>query len=227
MNLNRPRTGVASPDLAVTSNGFVVQSKSVVAEGDAQPVPDDLALQGSGTGLPVGEDSADDLSREVYCILGMPVDVIDMPSVLCRIDRAAITGSSLLLSTPNLNYLVASQSDTEFRDTLLASDLCPPDGMPIIWLGRLLGAPIRERVAGSDIFAALKSFRSPDRPLKLFLFAGNEAVACGLRRTTTTPKAASVVWAGTIQASVPSKNSVTTPPLTHSTGQGPIFWWSV
>jgi N-acetylglucosaminyldiphosphoundecaprenol N-acetyl-beta-D-mannosaminyltransferase len=48
--------------------------------------------------------------------------------------------------------------------------------MPIVWLGRLLGIPIRSRVAGADILAALKS-EARNRKLKLFLFGGAEGVA--------------------------------------------------
>jgi N-acetylglucosaminyldiphosphoundecaprenol N-acetyl-beta-D-mannosaminyltransferase len=136
-----------------------------------------LAVADSGLDL-LGEDVRDDLSREVYCILGMPIDVIDMSGVLHRIDSAAASASRLFLSTPNLNFLVNCQLDMEFRESLLLSDLSPADGMAIVWLGRLLGVPIKERVAGSDILAALKckDLRGRDRPLKLFLFGGDEGV---------------------------------------------------
>ncbi len=46
----------------------------------------------------VGEATTDDLSREVYCFLGFPIDVIEMPSVMRRIEAAATSSSSLLLS---------------------------------------------------------------------------------------------------------------------------------
>jgi N-acetylglucosaminyldiphosphoundecaprenol N-acetyl-beta-D-mannosaminyltransferase len=120
---------------------------------------------------------ADDLSREVYGILGIPVDVIDMSAALHKIEVAAASGTPFLLSTPNLNFLVTSRLDSEFRESLLISDLCPADGMPIVWLARLLGVPIKERVAGSDIFAALKSARQTTRRLSVFLFGGSEGVA--------------------------------------------------
>jgi N-acetylglucosaminyldiphosphoundecaprenol N-acetyl-beta-D-mannosaminyltransferase len=123
------------------------------------------------------DEVGDDLSREVYCILGMPIDAIDMPGVLRRINMAAGRRRKLFLSTPNLNYLVHCHSDQEFRDSLFLSDLSPADGMPIVWLGRLLGVPIKERVAGSDIFAAIKVLRVPERPLRVFLFGGDEGVA--------------------------------------------------
>src|SRR5271166_2722165 len=100
---------------------------------------------------------ADDLSRDVYCVAGMPIDAIEMRAVLKKIDEATAKRRPFLISTPNLNYLVNSQADVEFRESLLTSDLCPADGMPIVWIARLLGAPIQRRIAGSDIFAALKA----------------------------------------------------------------------
>ena len=161
----------------MTSNSSIVSGKVDVARNERSIAEAKLAVADSGLSLS-GEDVRDDLSREVYCILGMPIDVIDMPNMLHRIAFAAATGSRLFLSTPNLNYLVNCQSDIEFRDSLMLSDLSPVDGMPIVWLGRLLGVPIKERVAGSDIFAALKckGLRGHDRPLKLFLFGGDEGV---------------------------------------------------
>lgn len=122
-------------------------------------------------------DEPDDLSREVYGVLGIPIDRVEMDRVLDHIDAAARNRTPFLLSTPNINFLANSWSDEEFRDSLLLSDLCPPDGAPILWIARLLAIPIRERVAGSDIFEGLKSTRSADEPLKVFLFGGAENVA--------------------------------------------------
>jgi N-acetylglucosaminyldiphosphoundecaprenol N-acetyl-beta-D-mannosaminyltransferase len=118
----------------------------------------------------------------VYCFLGFPIDVVEMPSVMRRIELAAAGSSTLFLSTPNLNYLANSQLDPEFRESLLVSDLCIPDGMSVVWSARLMGIPIKERVAGSDVLAELKARRSPDKPLKLFLFGGPEGVAAAASR---------------------------------------------
>ncbi len=127
---------------------------------------------------PVASDARrDDISREVFCILGVPVDAIGMPSLLRCIDRAAARKKPFVISTPNLNFLVQSQSDPEFRESLLLSDLCLPDGMPIVWIARLSGIPIKHRVAGADILNALKTKRNPTRPLQVFLFGGADGVA--------------------------------------------------
>ena len=126
---------------------------------------------------------ADDLSREVYCILGMPIDAIEMPAMMRSIERAAADAVPFVISTPNINFLVNSQNDPEFRESLLLSDLCPADGMPIVWIARLMGLPIKHRIAGSDIFEELKARLRPDGPLKVFLFGAKERVTAQAART--------------------------------------------
>jgi N-acetylglucosaminyldiphosphoundecaprenol N-acetyl-beta-D-mannosaminyltransferase len=118
-----------------------------------------------------------ELGRDVYGVLGIPIDLIDMAAVLRKIETAAAKSAPFLISTANLNFLVTSRFDNEFRESLLISDLCTADGMAIVWIAQLLGVPIRERIAGSDIFEALKSAQGSARLLKVFLFGGAEGIA--------------------------------------------------
>jgi N-acetylglucosaminyldiphosphoundecaprenol N-acetyl-beta-D-mannosaminyltransferase len=122
-------------------------------------------------------DSHDAFSREVHGIFGIPVDVDDSAEALRKIENAATIGATFLLSTSNLNFLTSSRIDPEFRKSLLISDLCTADGMPIVWLARLLGVQIAERVAGSDLYAALKSKRDRAKPLSVYFFGGPEGIA--------------------------------------------------
>lgn len=130
----------------------------------------------------------DDLLRNTYCIFGMPIDVIGMPAVVRLIEEDTARNAHLVISTPNLNFLVNTRSDPFFRESLLDSDLCPADGMPIVWLGRMIGVPIEARIAGADIFDVLKSRHDSERPLKVFLFGGPEGVAvAACRALNATP----------------------------------------
>lgn len=117
------------------------------------------------------------LARSVYCVLGLPIDAVNLMTVVQRIEAAAINRTTYLISTPNLNFLVNSLSDPEFRESLLDSDLCPPDGAPIVWIARLLGLPIQERVAGSDLLDRLRAGGAGVRRLALYLFGGAKGVA--------------------------------------------------
>lgn len=117
-----------------------------------------------------------DLAREVYGFLGLPLDAVNFNSLLRSIDGAARQVDPFLISTPNVNFLVASRRSALFRESLLCSDICIADGMPLIWIARLLGIPITQRVAGADLFQTLKlDIRT--RPLRVFLFGGADGVA--------------------------------------------------
>ena len=117
---------------------------------------------------------ADELSRNVFGLLGMPLDAIDFATLLRSVEAASKAISPFLISTPNVNFLVKSQRNDQFRESLLLSDLCLADGMPLIWIAKLLRIPIHERIAGTDLFGRLKSANSRARPLKVFLLGGAE-----------------------------------------------------
>jgi N-acetylglucosaminyldiphosphoundecaprenol N-acetyl-beta-D-mannosaminyltransferase len=121
--------------------------------------------------------STDDLSRDVYGLLGIPIDALDRSSVLKRVLGAVGEGQPFLLSTPNVYFMTESNRNAEFRESLLSSDLCCVDGMPIVWLARLFGIPITQRVSGSDLFDTIRSDCASTQPIKVFLFGGGEGVA--------------------------------------------------
>ena len=124
---------------------------------------------------------SDDLARNVFGIFGIPIDAVDLDGALRQIEEAIDFKQKLLISTPNINFLVTSWEDSSFRESLLLSDLCPADGMPLVWIARLLDIPIRGRVSGSDIFNALKKMRGKKLSWpKAFLFGGADGLVRNL-----------------------------------------------
>jgi N-acetylglucosaminyldiphosphoundecaprenol N-acetyl-beta-D-mannosaminyltransferase len=118
----------------------------------------------------------DDLSRPVFGLLGIPVDAVDFATVISSIKAAAHAQQPFLISTPNVNFLILARTNSEFREALLISELCPVDGAPVVLIAKLLGVPIRTRVAGSDTFERLKQDDSRN-PLSVFLFGGTDQAA--------------------------------------------------
>ena len=78
--------------------------------------------------------------------------------------------------TANVDHLVRCSRAPELRPLYDEADLCVADGMPLIWASRLLGAPLPERVAGSDLFPALCS-RAAELGLRVFFLGGAPDVA--------------------------------------------------
>lgn len=116
-----------------------------------------------------------DFDRNVHCLLGLPFDAMDMAEAVRRVREAAAQRTPCFLATPNLNFLIACQTDSKFRESVINSDLSLADGMPLVWIARLLGIPIRQRVAGSDLFEQLG--KGPSTRLSVYFFGGMEDVA--------------------------------------------------
>ena len=54
------------------------------------------------------------------------------------------------ICTVNPEFVMEARRDPAFAAVLGRADLCAPDGVGILWAGRLLGRPFSERVTGSD-----------------------------------------------------------------------------
>lgn len=164
----------------------VLQFPASVDVAQRSRLPNLAAVERDGKVVP------DDLSRNVYGLLGLPLDALNFPDLLRSVEGAVKSAAPFLISTPNVNFLVTSQRDDEFRESILQSDLCLVDGMPLIWIAKLLNIPVKERIAGSDLFGRLKSAARKSPPIKIFLLGGADGAAetvrnnlnsegCGLR----------------------------------------------
>jgi N-acetylglucosaminyldiphosphoundecaprenol N-acetyl-beta-D-mannosaminyltransferase len=112
----------------------------------------------------------------VYWLLGLPVDLVDIERAMTRIEQAAAQKERLVFATPNVDFLSQAQSDPAFQESILRTQLSLVDGMPLVWLGRLLGIPIPERVAGSTLVERFLA-RQGERKLKVFFLGGPDGVA--------------------------------------------------
>jgi len=109
-------------------------------------------------------------------VVGVPIDAVDMTLAISRL-RDVMTGGRLFqVSTINLDFMVRAQSDPEVRRIFQRSDLNLADGAPVVWLGRLLGATLPERVAGADLVPALMA-EAADAGARVFLLGGERGVA--------------------------------------------------
>ena len=122
-------------------------------------------------------DDVDDMDRDVWCILGLPFDAINMNDAINKLHYSAKNEKSCFLSTPNLNFLIASQKDSSFKNSVINSALSVVDGKPIIWVAKLLNIPISERIAGSNLIEELIENKNRNKPLKVYFFGGEEGIA--------------------------------------------------
>lgn len=132
-------------------------------------------LQGAGAVAPLRRD---DFDRDVWCLMGLAVDAADITRAIAEIDDAARTRRPLSFVTPNVNFLVRAAADDKARREILDADLSLADGAPLVAMAKMLGVPVPSRVAGSDLFEALR--RRPGfagRRIRVFFFGGRDGAA--------------------------------------------------
>ena len=90
--------------------------------------------------------------------------------------RLSVRPTPSFVVTPNADQVVNLEDDAALRAAYSRADLVVPDGMPIVWASRLLGAPLKERVTGSDMMPKLCEIAAR-RGLKVFMLGGMPGVA--------------------------------------------------
>jgi len=92
-------------------------------------------------------------------VLGIGFDAISLADAAGRIgwkigDRPG-DGGPLLVVTANPEMVELARADEGLRSILERVDLVLPDGIGVVWAGRVLGTPFPERVPGADLVEAL------------------------------------------------------------------------
>jgi len=80
------------------------------------------------------------------------------------------------MACANPHSLVVASRDRIFSEALKNADLLLPDGTGIILASRLLGLPIKKRVAGSDFFHGLSEKFSKGSGARYFFLGSTEVV---------------------------------------------------
>src|SRR5688572_12900608 len=88
-------------------------------------------------------------------ILGVPFDNVSTAETLRIIDDMVASRRPHYLATANVDFLVQAMHDVELRRILFDAHLVLCDGTPLVWASKLLGNPLPERVAGSDLVPLL------------------------------------------------------------------------
>jgi N-acetylglucosaminyldiphosphoundecaprenol N-acetyl-beta-D-mannosaminyltransferase len=82
---------------------------------------------------------------------GVSVDRIDRTGAAATINRFLGDGECHQIVTVNTDFARLAEKDPAYRELLNSAHLAVADGMPLVWLSRLLRAPLPERVAGIDL----------------------------------------------------------------------------
>ena len=107
---------------------------------------------------------------------GLGFDDVTMAEATARIvELARLRDRPRYVCTGNLDHLAIAAEDPEFKAAYDNADLVVADGAPVVWLSKLGGTPLKERVAGSDLFWTLGEASAAEGVTLFFLGGMNGA----------------------------------------------------
>lgn len=109
-------------------------------------------------------------------ILGVGISVINMAEAIERSDSLISSGGKGYVCVTDVHGVIEAQTDTSFRDILNSSHMTTPDGMPLVWVGRIQGHSEMRRVYGPDFLIEMCSV-SAERGYRHFFYGGKPGIA--------------------------------------------------
>ncbi len=120
-------------------------------------------------------------SPVVIDILGVPVHAVTMADTLALVEHYMAEPRLHQIATVNPEFVMAAQSDPDFRRVLHAADLCIPDGVGLLFAARRQGRSLPERVPGSELVYHLAE-QAAQHGWPLFLLGAGAGVAAEAAR---------------------------------------------
>ena len=109
-------------------------------------------------------------------IMGVRINNISMNEVLKLTEQKIENDEKYIIYTPNTEIIMMCQKDEEFLNLMNQSDINVPDGVGLIYAGKIKKLPLKEKVAGYDLSINLLKM-ADEKGLKLYVVGGRPGVA--------------------------------------------------
>lgn len=104
------------------------------------------------------------------------IDNLTMQETLQEIENIIKKNKNSYVVTPNVDHIVQLETNKELRDVYANASLILTDGKPLIWISKLYGTPIKEKISGSDLFPLLCKMAA-EKKYTMFFLGAAEGVA--------------------------------------------------
>lgn len=117
-----------------------------------------------------------------YPILNTYVNAISMEETVTEVERIIKTGKPTQHVVINALKVNLMNENAELQKIVNSCPLINADGASIIWAAKKLGIPLKERVAGIDLFENLVKMAA-EKGYKIYLFGAKEEVVQKVKKT--------------------------------------------
>jgi len=113
--------------------------------------------------------------NKIFKTLGINVVAVQIKDVIGQMkDWIEDRSYGHYIAVTNTHVVIESWFNPEFKNVLNSADYVVPDGMPLVWLGRLSGYPLKRRVYGPELMETFLKETGPE--YRHFIYGGKPGV---------------------------------------------------
>jgi N-acetylglucosaminyldiphosphoundecaprenol N-acetyl-beta-D-mannosaminyltransferase len=111
--------------------------------------------------------------RELHGVIGTPIDALTWGIAMGRLHKWALGPESRYVCICNVHSVVTARQDLGFAQVVREADMATPDGAPVAWLMRKLGAQGQQRINGPDLMWRYCA-QAAKRDESIYLYGGQQ-----------------------------------------------------
>jgi N-acetylglucosaminyldiphosphoundecaprenol N-acetyl-beta-D-mannosaminyltransferase len=119
-------------------------------------------------------------ARHTLPVLGASIDVLSTGTAVQRISTWAQSHQSRYVCICNAHSVVTTRQDPAFAAAVAGADMATPDGAPVAWMLKRLGAAQQARVSGPELLLAYCAHASSTGQ-SIYLFGSTPATLAALQ----------------------------------------------
>jgi len=109
-------------------------------------------------------------------LFGITMNNLCLSEFLNVVDKLVESRLPSYVVTPNVDHICQLQKDKKLQSVYEDARLVLPDGMPLLWAGKLCGKPIKQKLSGSDLVYWLTEHASK-KGYSIFCLGAEEGIA--------------------------------------------------
>lgn len=104
------------------------------------------------------------------------VNNVNMNETIKSIDDMIASEKKSYVVAINVDVVVKIEDDSYLQKIVNNADMVLVDGKPLIWISKILGKPVKEKISGSDLVPLLCEHASKNN-YSIFILGGKEGIA--------------------------------------------------
>jgi len=100
---------------------------------------------------------------------GLTIDNLSMRETIELVKSTILYNGDITLTDVNAGKVIQIYEDAELKESVQSSEIIQADGQAVVWASKILGKPLKERVAGIDLVENLIKLAHKNK-FKIFFF---------------------------------------------------------